>query len=359
MISSINEKINNWLINTWAPNFFQLGLSRILFCLGYLVYGLPEFKEIANIPLVFFDPPLGLSLFLGLITSYDFWWAFDLLVRIFFVCLLVGFRTKLASIIFSLLLLFGYSYLYSYGKIDHNIFAVIFPLFMAFTNWGGALSIDSLSFNTTELKPKGWPLSFFSFLLGWGYFTAGWPKLMGDWLDPSYSITAGYILRKFHSGQELLYLNELFVQINNLFIYKVLDYSTLIFELGFILTIFWSALFLRSIGIAAMFHLGVLLTLNIAFTTHVLVFLPYIMYFYFSNSSEVSEKYQQIFSKNRNVFITVFLIFSGFILIDYYPLPFQIHSHIVLFIICTLSMLMLLPKPIHLYFIKTKIKSSE
>ncbi|MDO6436222.1 restriction endonuclease subunit S [Cyclobacterium sp. 1_MG-2023] len=354
MILSINEKITNWLNNTWAPNFFQLGLSRIIFCLGYLIFGLPEFKEIANFELVFFDPPVGLSLILGPIISSDFWWAFDLIVRISFVCLFVGFRTKWVSILFSFLLLFGFSYLYSYGKINHNIFTVIFPLFMAFTNWGGALSIDSLRKSSTNIKPKGWPLAFFSFLLGWGYFTAGWPKLIGGWLDPSYSTTAGYILRRFHSVEDPWYLNELFVQINNLFIYKMLDYSTLVFELGFIITIFWSVVFLRSIGVAALFHLGVLLTLNIAFTTHVLVFMPYIMYYYFNNSSELSEKYQQIFIKNKNVFLVIFAIFSVFIVIDYYPLPFEIHSHIVLFTICILSILMLLPKPFHRYFIRKK-----
>ncbi|WP_339925171.1 restriction endonuclease subunit S [uncultured Cyclobacterium sp.] len=350
MILSINEKITNWLENTWAPNFFQLGLSRILFCLGYLIIGLPEFIEISNFKLLFFDPPLGLSLFLGPIISSDFWWFFDLIVRIAFICLFVGFRTKWSSIIFSLLLLFGFTYLYSYGKIDHNIFPIIFPMFMAFTNWGGALSIDSLKNNKTNLSPKGWPLTFFSFLLGWGYFTAGLPKLMGGWLDPSYSTTAGYILRKFHSGQEPLYLNEMFVKINNLFIYKMLDYGALVFEIGFIFTIFCSALFLRSIGIAALFHLGVLLTLNIAFTTHVLVFFPYIMYFYFNNSTELSDIYQQFFNKNKIVFIGIFSIFGGFILLDFNPLPFQIHPHIVLFITCILSILMLLPKPVHLYF---------
>jgi len=352
MILSINEKITRWLQSTWKPTFFQLGLTRILFCLGFFIYGLPQFIEISNIEVVFFDPPPGLSLLIGPINSADFWWTFDLFLRITFVAVLVGFRSKESSIIFGLLLLFGYTYLYSYGKINHNIYPVVFPIIMAFTNWGGALSIDSIRNKNTKIEPKGWPLTYLSFLLGWGYLTAGMPKLFGGWLDVSFSTTAGYILRRFHSGQEPWYLNEMFVKINNLFIYKILDYSTLVFELGFLFTIFWSALFLRSIGIAALFHLGVLLMLNIPFTSHVLVFLPYLIYFYSDNKPELSEKFQHYFIRNKNVFLTAFLILAVVIISGYYPKPFPISPHTILFVVCIPSIFMLLPSAVHLYFKK-------
>nr|WP_163381271.1 HTTM domain-containing protein [Cyclobacterium sp. SYSU L10401] len=343
-ILQINERITNWLENTWKPTFFQLGLTRILFCLGFFIFDLPQFIEIASFELVFFDPPPGISRLIGPITSEDFWWTFDLILRISFALILIGFRTKASSIIFGLLLLFGFTYDYSYGKINHNIFPVIFPLLMAFTNWGGALSIDALRNRTRNKIPKGWPLTFLSFLLGWGYFTAGLPKLIGGWLDVSYSTTAGFILRRYYSGADPMYLNEMFVKINNLFIYKILDYSTLLFELGFILTIFWSALFLRAIGIAAMFHLGVLLTVNIPFSLHVLVFLPYIIYFYFDNNSQFSERAKHFFSRNKKVFLTIGLILCVVIITDYYPRLFSFPRHLILFLVCIPSLFMVIPE---------------
>jgi len=352
MILSINEKITRWLQSTWKPTFFQLGLSRILFCLGFFIFGLPQFMEISNFDLVFFDPPVGVSLLIGPITSGDFWWTFDLILRITFVSLLVGFRTKESSIIFGLLLLFGFTYIYSYGKINHNIFPVIFPIIMAFTNWGGALSVDSIRDRNTKIEPKGWPLTFLSFLLGWGYFTAGLPKLIGGWLDVSYSSTAGFILRRFYSSAASMYLNEFFVEINNLFIYKILDYNTLLFELGFLFTIFWSAVFLRAIGIAAMFHLGVLLTVNIPFSLHVLVFLPYIIYFYFDNKPQLSGKFELFFSRNKKVFLTIFSILAIVIIADYYPIPFQFPRHSILFLICVPSIFMILPRSVNQFFNK-------
>ncbi|EPR71712.1 hypothetical protein ADICYQ_0183 [Cyclobacterium qasimii M12-11B] len=352
MILSINEKITNWLLSTWKPTFFQLGLTRILFCLGFYIFGLPQFIEISNYDLVFFDPPVGVSTLIGPITSSDFWWNFDLILRITFVSLLVGFRTKESSIVFGLLLLFGFTYIYSYGKINHNIFPVIFPIIMAFTNWGGALSVDALKNRKTKVEPRGWPLTFLSFLLGWGYFTAGLPKLIGGWLDLSYSTTAGFILRRFYSSAESLYLNEFFVKINNLFIYKLLDYNTLLFELGFIFTIFWSVVFLRAIGVAAMFHLGVLLTVNIPFSLHVLVFLPYIIYFYFNNNPQLSEKFESFFRRNKKIFIAIASILAIIIIADYNPIPFKLPQHSILFLVCVPSVFMLLPKSVNLFFIR-------
>lgn len=298
---------------------------------------------------MFFDPPPGLSLLIGPITSGEFWWTFDLISRVVFVGVLAGFRTKESSIILGLLLLFGFTYDYSYGKINHNIFPVIFPLIMAFTNWGGALSIDSIRKQNLKITPKGWPLTFLSFLLGWGYFTAGLPKLIGGWLDPSYSSTAGFILRRYYSSSGPLYLNEMFVKINSLFINKVFDYSTLIFELGFILTIFWSAVYLRAVGVAVMFHLGVLLTVNILFTLHVLVFLPYIVYFYFDRNSRISENFEHFLLENKKYFIITLLILSVGIVADFNP-HLLFHRHLILFLVSIPSILMLLPKPFYRYF---------
>tara|TARA_R110000868_G_C10894136_1_gene763821 strand:- start:143 stop:1222 length:1080 start_codon:yes stop_codon:yes gene_type:complete len=352
MILKFSKKIIEWLENTWKPTFFQLGLTRILFCLGFIVVGLPHFNQISGYDLEFFDPPVGVSLVLGPITSENFWWNFDLIIRIVFVLVLAGFRTKESSIAFGLLLIFGFSYEYSYGKINHNIFPVIFPIIMAFTNWGGALSIDSIRKGGLQLEPKGWPLTFLSFLLGWGYFTAGLPKLIGGWLDPSYSSTAGFILRRYYSSSGPLYLNEMFVKINSLFINKVFDYSTLAFELGFILTIFWAAVYLRAVGVAVMFHLGVLLTVNIPFTLHVLVFLPYIIYFYFDRNSRTSEKFEKFLLEKRKFFIIVLVVLSLGIITDYNPQLFKFHRHMILFLVGIPSFFMLLPNFVHVYLRK-------
>ncbi|MDN3686610.1 restriction endonuclease subunit S [Cyclobacterium jeungdonense] len=344
-MQQINEKITRWLTNTWKPTFFQLGLTRIIYCLGFFVVGLPQFIEISNLELVFFDPPVGISKLIGPITSPEFWWIFDLVLRVIFVLVLVGFRTKETSIIFGLLLIFGFTYSFSYGKIDHDIFAVIFPIIMSFSNWGGALSIDALRKKNNKIKPNGWPLTYLSFLLGWGYFTAGLPKLIGGWLDVSNSSTVGFILRKYYSGEEPLYLNEMFAKINNLFFYKLLDYSTLLFELGFIFTIFWSAVFLRAIGIAAIFHLGVLLTLNISFSLHVLVFLPYLSYYYFQPKTQLSENLELFLRQNKKIFLTIGFLLAVVIIAGYYPESFRfIRTHSVLFLICIPSIFLVLPK---------------
>lgn len=350
MILKINQKVTDWLENTWNPTFFQLGLTRILFCIGFFIFGLPSFHQISSFDLVFFDPPPGISLLIGPITSGEFWWIFDIILRVVFIGVLAGFRTKESSILLGLLLLFGFTYDYSYGKINHNIFPVIFPLIMAFTNWGGALSIDSLKKENLKITPKGWPLTFLSFLLGWGYFTAGLPKLIGGWLDPSYSSTAGFILRRYYSSSGPLYLNEMFVKINSLFINKVFDYSTLLFELGFILTIFWAVVFMRAIAIAALFHLGVLLTVNIPFSLHVLVFLPYIVYFYFDKNSRLSVNFEKFFIKNKKYFLGALFILAIAIITDYNQKLFEFHPHLILFLIGIPSILMLLPKPVHKYF---------
>jgi hypothetical protein len=355
-MQSINKAISNWFLNTWQPTFFQLGLARILYCLGFFIIGLPEFGVISGREIVFFDPPPGISKVIGPITSEIFWWVFDLLVRISFVSLLFGYRTKFSSLSFGLLMVFGFSYLFSYGKIDHVIYAVIFPLIMAFSNWGGALSVDAANRNKpSSQSPGGWTLAYLSLLLGWGYFTAGLPKLLGGWMDPENSATAGFLIKKYYTGEENLYLVDFFATLDNLFIYKMLDYGTLVFELGFIIAIISPRWCLRAIGIAAGFHLGVLLTLNIPFTLHVLVFLPFIMYYFFEKDADLTKNLANFFEKHRKFFVGAGVLIGALVIFGFYPEALRnLRTHSVLIIICFFALLMVIPKKM-----PKKIKSEK
>ncbi|MEX2594762.1 MAG: hypothetical protein WD426_18490 [Anditalea sp.] len=229
---------------------------------------------------------------------------------------------------------------------------------MAFSNWGSAFSIDALLRKKREIKPQGWTLSYLSFILGWGYFTAGIPKLLAGWLDPYNSTTAGFILRKFYLGENNIYLVKLFAHIDNLLIYKIMDYGTLVFELGFILTIFSSRWFFKALGVATTFHLGVLLTLNIAFSMHLLVFMPFLLIYHFENESVMVENTKKFLMSFIKPIIGSGLVLGILIIINFNPflwIPYR--SHFLLFVLCLFSMLMLLPKA-WLKFLPSKKEAS-
>lgn len=196
---------------------------------------------------------------------------FDRVVEITFILLFLGYRTRAVSLLFGILMLFGHTYLYSFGKIAHNIYMLTVPLIMAFSGWGGAYSVDA-DVRLKNIKAQGWPLVYLSFLLGIGYLTAAVPKILGGWLSYDELMSQGILFKKYYYHGNTDYLSEFFVHIDHHFTYKMMDYGTLLFETFFILAIFKTKWLYKALPIAAIFHLGVILSLKITFSSHLITF---------------------------------------------------------------------------------------
>lgn len=335
----INNYIYEWLVHTYEPGLRDVALYRIFYCLSLIWLGLPQFSEIAAKEAVFFNPPPGISLIIGPIFDEWFWFVFDRMVEITFFLLFVGYRTKFISFLFGGLMIFGHTYLYSFGKIDHNIYINAIPFLMAFSGWGGAYSVDA-EIRKVQVKPQGWPLVYLAFLLGVGYLTAAVPKILGGWLNYDELMSKGILFVKHYYHGNRAYLSEFFVNINNPLIYKLMDYGTLLFESFFIVSILKVKWFHKAIVAAALFHFGVLISLDISFHSHMITLIPYVLIHF-----NVGDLFHSFLMNKTLRYVVIcgmlfFLTGSWFFSVGYADLRSDIY---VIFATCVVA-LMIIPK---------------
>jgi len=107
-------------------------------------------------------------------------------------------------------------------------------------------------------------------------FTAGFPKILGGWLDPSTQATRGHLLNQYFVRERQELLAEFAVRFDVAVIWEFLDWATIIFEIGFLVAVWkagWTRLF---VCFAAIFHFSTMMTLNIAFLPNFLAYAAFI-----------------------------------------------------------------------------------
>lgn len=274
----MNSKFESWIFNTYSPTEQGLGLYRIFAALFFLIFLFPDvafYSALESLPDEFFTPPPGPMMVFDEFPPEVFFRLIHGFLVVSWIGVLVGFKTKWSSILagFSMLILQGF--MFSLGKINHEILLAVTPMVMAFSNWGAAFSVDS-KYRKEEEAVEGWPLVLLALFLGFMMFTAGFPKILGGWLDPSTQATRGHLFNQFfvHNRQDLL--AAFAVRFDVAFVWEVLDWATIIFEVGFLVAVLkagWTRLF---ICFATIFHFSTMMTLNIPFLVNFLVYAAFI-----------------------------------------------------------------------------------
>jgi len=265
------DKVAHWVESYRVP-LRSLALVRIFFAASALLLGVSNFTWVSSSPPAFFHPPISLALFWDNFPSYTFLQGLSTLVCICYIFLLFGYCTRITSIALSLLLIVGYTFAYSFDKIDHNIMEVIFPAVMAFSGWGKALSIDASKRSESAYRLSGsvtygpaWPIALMTLFIGFGYFSAGFGKLSWIDLDPTTHGARSWLLRSYfvHGHQDLL--APLFVSLNSLYLWEAMDLAAVTFEVGFLFAVLRARLFRSFVAAAVFFHFTNYLMLNIPF----------------------------------------------------------------------------------------------
>ncbi len=261
-------RLDRWIHGFLPVTAEGLALSRIFFAAFFLVTGIPTFSWVSRNPPGFFYPPsLSVANLFATFPSTAVMRTLDLVIGVLLIFLLVGFKTKASSIVLSVAWIFGNSFRYSFGLIDHTILSVVTPAVMAFSGWGEAYSIDAKARNGAP-RLNAWPLTLLALLLGFGFFSAGFPKLF-VWADfdlttqgaRSWLVTGWYRL-----GRRKL-LAPLAMSVHNPLVWETMDLTAVAFETSFIFSLVRRGLFRTYLFIAVMFHLVNLLMLNIGFIT--------------------------------------------------------------------------------------------
>lgn len=254
-----------------------LALSRIFFAAYFLLTGIPTFSWIGGNPPGFFNPPpLSVAAFFAGFPARAWFVALDLAICVLLILVFAGFMTRTSSILLSLAWIFGNSFRYSFGKIDHSIIALVTPMVMAFSGWGAAWSIDAKRGKTSNVV--AWPLSMLALLLSFGFFSAGWPKLAWADFDLGTHGARGWLVGGWYGLERNKLLAPFFMQVYNPYFWEVMDLTAVAFEIGFIFTLARREMFRAFLFVAVMFHFANLLMLNIGFLTLIpvyVVFLPW------------------------------------------------------------------------------------
>ena len=257
-----------------------LGLARLTVSLTLLFFLIPgdgftHYRFLSDLPSGFYAPPPGPMQLFGEFPPFFLFVFLHSLILLSGVAMLIGYRTKVSSLVcgFSLLLLQGI--LFSVGKIDHEILVPLVPIVMAFSNWGAAWSADAVT-GRKEEEVQSWPLALMALLIGFMMFTAGFPKLLGGWLDPATQAAQSHVLNQFYGRGRQDLLATFAAGVHQPFLWELLDWFTVLFELFFLAALFRPVWFRMFLGLAVLFHTGTMLSMNIAFLPNFAAYLLFL-----------------------------------------------------------------------------------
>lgn len=242
----------------------DLGRYRVLYAAAMLLM-LPSFTWLADYPDALYQPPPGPF---RLLDGFPAGWVLaglGLLVAVSMGCLLAGTWVRAASWAATVSMLVGHGLSYSLGKIDHNLLVVVTPVVMLAAGWApGSLT-------------RPWVLRLWAFTIGTAMLTAGLSKLFGGWLDPSSHAVQGYVFQQVYAFDLTQWLGRPMTHVAAAWVWEPMDWAAVVLECSVvILAVLGLRWFRLGIALLALFHLGVMLMLNISFAGSVIVYAAFI-----------------------------------------------------------------------------------
>lgn len=346
-----------WIFNAYLCTSFQLGLFRIAFIFILIFFvGVPQFSnKIIDFPDGFFNPPPLFGQFFSDIPPILYFKITDVILYLGFFCTFIGLLTKVCGIISASISIINFGFIFSTGKIDHS-FLVWFTLFMmSFSGWGKKFSIDSIIFNTKNIKVQTWPISLLSLSLGFAFFTAGLIKLISGWLGSSDSMVRAFFLRNYYIQQKQDYMAKFFENFNFQLFWEIGDWFTILFEIGFLVVVFQTSLFRFFTLLAIFFHGMIMLMMNISFhaffSVYLLFWTPLIPKQIVIGAQDIFHKLTQ--NKLRLLSTILILLVFYFVRITFSENVFTIFKDILILFAFILSLYILIIKP-KIVFLKSE-----
>lgn len=324
MNNKIFHKLTSWIHEEYALSDRSMSVYRVLFCLVTIFWiGIPNYHWIAGHPAIIYTPPTySIGSLIHTFPDFIFLEGITMLLTISFGLLLFGRYTKQVSILITILLIIGNSFMYSFGKIDHDILFVLLPGLMAYSGWGNYYSLDAYYDNRLPSKP--WLVTLVAFILGFSMWTAGVPKYLHGWLDPSSQAVYGYFIRKYYSNSELALLATFMVNNFNDYLWEVFDWLAVIFELGFLVAFFKAKIFRVFVFFALCFHLINGLMINVYFIVNTVVYLLFLPPSYFEKITFWFDRQGRKFISNRNLVFTILILLFAHLLNLYFPVSQEV-----------------------------------
>jgi predicted DCC family thiol-disulfide oxidoreductase YuxK len=268
------EFIDGWIFKAYGPCARSLPLFRIFFALYLLVFYLPRYPWVAEMPDSFFHPPVSLAMFFTALPPWWFFYLLDFLLKVGALCLLFGRQTRFISFAMCIGLIIGNSFRYSIGpKIDHDIFIPATLFCLGFSGWGNSLSQDEQHLSQSERRSSSsWPITLLMLMVSVCMLTAAIPKATSGWLSPHVYACRGQIISNYLQNFRPMPLADWLFRIHSFLFWKLADWSTLAIEGGFIFCVI-SLPSMRFIAtMAVFFHAFVYFSMDIFFSINLAVY---------------------------------------------------------------------------------------
>jgi hypothetical protein len=280
-LKSLLQRVDQLIEHEYVLPQGALSLFRIIYASFVLfIIGVPRFRWIAERPDFFFDPPsFSLAGFFSGFPGYFFFLSIDMLLVILFVMLLFGLYTRLVTMGIGLLMVVGFSFYYSFGKINHDAFLMIYvPFAMVFSNWNRYFSLDRQrkSFSAHQAE-KHWPVLLLAILLGFAMFSAGVPKLLDGWLNINTQAVKGFVVNfNYYDTSPERFLQPYLIGLDFPLFWEMMDYTAVLFEVLFLLAVIRRRLFMAFVVMAVTFHTMNILFFSISFVNNLALYLLFI-----------------------------------------------------------------------------------
>ena len=274
------RRLDAWIHDSFETSSEGLALYRILFAVFALVVISPghqpyvDLVPLAALPDSWFTPPAGPMMLFGGFPSEATSRIIHLLLNVSLAALLVGFRTRFASVATGVLFLVIFGFSNSLGKINHTILFALLPLIMVPSGWGSAYSYDSMG--GARKEHASWPLPLLAIVISFAMFTAGFAKILGGWLDPGTHAAYGHLVKQFFVRGRTDLLADYAIGLQSEVLWEIADYATVFFEVGFLFALLSPRTIRLFAGLAVLFHFNIMLTLNIAFVYNIIVYAAFI-----------------------------------------------------------------------------------
>lgn len=263
----IIDRFDRWVVS--GPfTVVDLARFRIIFAVGALLT-LFDFTWFTHFPPTMFQPPPGPFRLLSGFPPEAVAIGLEIAIAIAFASIGFGYRTVLAGWTATVLMIIGFGFTYSLGKIDHPILFALAPAVLGHTGWGGAISVDRMLGRVTPFRQ--WPLRLLAFMIGIGFFTAGFAKLRAGWLSWDTQAARREFLNFYVDGNDGGLLPWL-ASIPPGILWEVADVATVVLELTLVVWVLWWRVFRIGLALITLFHLSVLVLLTISFGFNVLVY---------------------------------------------------------------------------------------
>ncbi|RCH56660.1 hypothetical protein DJ568_02015 [Mucilaginibacter hurinus] len=278
-ISKINDYFWSRVLRSTESNSQSLSVFRIIAGVFLLIIYTNNYAWIGEMPNAFFMPPIlsPANLLTHGFPPKEFFWIMDFALILTALCITLGVKARVATIIHVLISVICINYASSFGKIGHNIFLYLLLGCMSFSGWGTRLAIYPDKEDKYHLPAKS--LSILSILLCFGFFSAGCEKAL-NWInfDLTTSGTAKWFYNSYFNFERTYFLAS---SLRNapFWIFKAMDFAGVILELSPLFFLLHSRkswqLFLV---FACCFHLTNVLFFNISFINNGLVYLAFMDY---------------------------------------------------------------------------------